>query len=93
MNNDTRSREEILKDTLAEGLRIQHQFKPEPLYKRTGKGSYQSQTVKEIAAAKKKLCAELKAGLEADETEFVALDAGKIIREAKARREADDHSA
>ena len=38
-------------------------------------------------------CAELKAGLEADETEFVALDAGKIIREAKARREADDHSA
>jgi hypothetical protein len=32
------------------------------------------------------LCAELKAGLEADETEVVALDAGKIIKEAKSRR-------
>jgi len=54
MNNDTRSREQILKDTLAEGLRIQHQFRPEPLYKATGKGSCQSNTVKEIADAKKK---------------------------------------
>jgi len=54
MNNDTRSREEILKDIVAEGIRIQHQFRPEPLYKTTGKGSYQSNTVQEIAAAKKK---------------------------------------
>ena len=54
MNNDTRSREEILKDTVAEGIRIQPQFRPEPLYKMTGKGSYQSNTVEEIAAAKKK---------------------------------------
>lgn len=54
MNNDTRSREDILKDIVAEGLRIQHRFRPEPLYKTTGKGSYQSNTVQEIAAAKKK---------------------------------------
>ena len=54
MNNDTRSREDILKDTVAEGLRIQHQFRPEPLYKTTGKGSYKSNTVQEIADAKKK---------------------------------------
>jgi hypothetical protein len=54
MNNDTRSREQVLKDTLAEGIRIQHQFRPEPLYKTTGKGSYKSNTVEEIAAAKKK---------------------------------------
>jgi len=53
-NNDTRSRETILKDTIAEGIRIQHQFRPEPLYKLTGRGSYQSNTVQEIAAAKKK---------------------------------------
>ena len=54
MNKDTRSREDILKDTIAEGIRIQPRFRPEPLYKTTGKGSYQSNTVKEIAAAKKK---------------------------------------
>jgi len=54
MNNDTRSREEILKDTIAEGVRIQHRFRPEPLYKTTGKGSYKSETVAEITAAKKK---------------------------------------
>ena len=53
-NNDTRSREAILKDTLAEGIRIQPRFRPEPLYKATGRGSYQSNTVEEIAAAKKK---------------------------------------
>ncbi len=53
-NKDSRSREEILKDTLAEGMRIQHQFRPEPLYKTTGRGSYKSNTVAEIAAAKKK---------------------------------------
>ena len=93
MNNDTRSREDILKDTVAEGLRIQHQFRPEPLYKTTGRGSYKSNTVQEIAAAKKKLRSELKPGLEANETEFVALDAGEIIKEAKARRKAHGRSA
>jgi predicted RNA-binding protein YlxR (DUF448 family) len=54
MNNDTRSKETILKDALAEGIRIQHRFRPEPLYKLTGRGSYVSETVAEIAAAKKK---------------------------------------
>ena len=34
------------------------------------------------------LRAELKPGLAASEAEFVALDAGKIIKEAKARRNA-----
>jgi hypothetical protein len=63
MDNDTRSRDEILKDTVAEGRRIQHWFRPEPLYKTTGKGSYKSNTVEEIAAAKKKLRSELKPGL------------------------------
>jgi hypothetical protein len=53
-NKDSRSKEEILRDTVAEGLRIQHWFRPEPLYKLTGKGSYKGDTVKEIAAAKKK---------------------------------------
>ncbi len=54
MNNDTRSPEQILKNTVAEGIRIQHEFRAEPLYKTTGKGSYKSNTVEEIAAAKKK---------------------------------------
>jgi hypothetical protein len=39
------------------------------------------------------LRSELKAGLEADEAEFMTLDAGKIIKEAKTRRKADDHRA
>ncbi len=54
MSTDNRTREQILKDTLAEGIRIQHRFRPEPLYKTTGRGSYQSETVTEIADAKKK---------------------------------------
>jgi len=54
MKEDTRSRDVILKDVLAEGIALQSRFRPEPLYKTTGKGSYQSQTVREIAAAKKK---------------------------------------
>jgi hypothetical protein len=54
MKSDNRSKEDVLKDIVAEGLRIQHQFRPEPLYKTTGRGSYKSNTVEEIAAAKKK---------------------------------------
>ena len=37
------------------------------------------------------LRSELKPGLEAGAAEFVALDAGKIIKEAKARRKAHGH--
>ncbi len=48
-----RQREALLHDIVAEGLSIQHRFRPEPLYKTTGRGSYVSNTVAEIAAAKK----------------------------------------
>ena len=43
-----RSREDILKDTIAEGTQIQSRFQPEPLYKTTDKGSYRSNSVQEI---------------------------------------------
>jgi hypothetical protein len=54
MSNDICSREQILKDTVADGLSIQHRFRPEPTDKTTGRGSYRSDTVADIAAAKKK---------------------------------------
>jgi len=38
------------------------------------------------------LRSELKPGLDASEAEFVTLDAAKIIKEAKARRKADNSS-
>ena len=37
----------------AEGLAIQDRFRPEPLYKTTGKGHYESRTVEDIQSAKK----------------------------------------
>jgi hypothetical protein len=37
---------------VADGLRIQEKFRPEPLYKETGKGHYASDTVEEIRQAK-----------------------------------------
>jgi hypothetical protein len=52
-HNDTRSQKEVLRDMLADGIKIQPQFKAEPLYKKTGRGSYQSNTVADIAAVKK----------------------------------------
>lgn len=52
-DHDTRSQEEVLRDMLADGIKIQPQFRPEPLYKKTGRGSYRSNTVAEIAASKK----------------------------------------
>ena len=54
MSNDSRTREQRLRDMVADGLAIQRRFRPEPLYKTTGRGSYESETVAEIAAAKKK---------------------------------------
>lgn len=54
MSHDTRTREQRLQDMIADGIAIQHKFRPEPLYKTTGRGSYKSDTVAEIAAAKKK---------------------------------------
>ena len=52
MHNDTRTREQRLKEMVADGISIAHRFRPEPTYKNTGRGSYRSDTVTEIAAAK-----------------------------------------
>jgi hypothetical protein len=52
-NERSESRRKLLKSIVAEGLSIQAKFRPEPLYKMTGRGSYQGNTVAEIAAAKK----------------------------------------
>lgn len=46
------SAERTLVDELAaDGLAIQHKFRPEPLYKTTGKGHYADNTVEEIRQA------------------------------------------
>jgi hypothetical protein len=44
----------LVNDLVADGLAIQRKFQPEPLYKQTGKGHYESHTVDEIRAAKDK---------------------------------------
>jgi CRISPR-associated endonuclease/helicase Cas3 len=43
----------LVADLVADGLSIQDKFRPEPLYRETGKGHYASQTVEEIRQAKK----------------------------------------
>jgi hypothetical protein len=43
----------LVADLVADGLSIQDKFRPEPLYKATGKGHYASQTVEEVRQAKK----------------------------------------
>jgi len=52
MHNDTRTREQRLRDLVADGVAIAPRFRPEPTYKHTGRGSYRSDTVADIAAAK-----------------------------------------
>ena len=42
----------LVADLVADGLSIQDKFRPEPLYKLTGKGHYASQSVEEIRKAK-----------------------------------------
>lgn len=42
----------LVADLVADGLSIQEKFRPEPLYKQTGKGHYVSNTVEEIRRAK-----------------------------------------
>ena len=42
----------VVAELVADGLGIQEKFRPEPLYKKTGKGHYQSGTVEEIRKAK-----------------------------------------
>jgi hypothetical protein len=44
----------LVADLAADGLSIQEKFRPEPLYKQTGKGHYASNTVDEIRQARKK---------------------------------------
>jgi hypothetical protein len=43
----------LVADLVADGLSIQDKFRPEPLYRDTGKGHYASQTVEEMRQAKK----------------------------------------
>ncbi len=42
----------LVDELAADGLAIQHKFKPEPLYRQTGKGHYESDTVEEIRRAR-----------------------------------------
>lgn len=42
----------LVADLVADGLSIQEKFRPEPLYKQTGKGHYASKTVEEMREAK-----------------------------------------
>ncbi|HNQ87699.1 MAG TPA: CRISPR-associated helicase Cas3' [Verrucomicrobiota bacterium] len=48
----TPTEQSLVAELVADGLRIQDKFRPEPLYKQTGKGHYASQTVEEIRRAK-----------------------------------------
>jgi hypothetical protein len=43
---------QLVSELVADGLAIQDKFRPEPLYKQTGTGHYQSNTVEEIRHAK-----------------------------------------
>ena len=44
----------LVAELVAEGLSVQDKFRPEPLYKQTGKGHYESKTVEEVKKAKAK---------------------------------------
>jgi hypothetical protein len=44
--------EKLVADLVADGLSIQDRFRPEPMYKQTGKGHYLGGTVEEIRKAK-----------------------------------------
>ena len=44
----------LVAELVTDGLEIQDKFRPEPLYKKTGKGHYQGNTVEEIRRAKAK---------------------------------------
>ncbi len=48
----TPAEQSLVADLVADGLSIQEKFRPEPLYKQTGKGHYESRTVEEIRKAK-----------------------------------------
>ena len=42
----------LIDELVADGLSIQDKFRAEPLYKQTGKGHYESNTVEDIRRAK-----------------------------------------
>lgn len=51
----TSEQQKALDAAVAEGLAIQHKFRPEPLYKLTGKGYMKSDGVTEIARLKEEV--------------------------------------
>jgi hypothetical protein len=48
----TEEEKKIVAETVTIGLEMQHRFRPEPLYKLTGKGYMQSEGVAELARLK-----------------------------------------
>ncbi len=48
----TEEEKKIVAETVAIGLEMQHRFRPEPLYKYTGKGYMKSEGVAEMARLK-----------------------------------------
>ena len=43
----------LVAELVVDGLSIQGKFRPEPLYKQTGKGHYKSRTTEEMRKARK----------------------------------------
>ena len=56
----TPEQQALVEALVADGLAIQHKFRPEPLYKLTGKGHYEAGTIEEIRRLKSNLNAERK---------------------------------
>jgi hypothetical protein len=50
----TEEQRALVAELVADGLCIQHKFRPEPLYNQTGKGYYVGSTVEEIRQAKER---------------------------------------
>lgn len=50
----TPEQKKLVDEVVEDGLAIQDRFRPEPLYKQTRKGSYDSRTVEEVKTARKK---------------------------------------
>jgi hypothetical protein len=48
----TEAEKKIVAETVAIGLKMQHRFRPEPLYKLTGKGYMESEGVEGMARVK-----------------------------------------
>ena len=48
----TPQQKQLVAELVTDGLAIQHKFKPEPLYRQTGKGHYQSDLVDEVRKAR-----------------------------------------